>query len=834
MNACNSLYSMRKALIAFFAALFLFCLPSCSAKEECSHKFTWHHHQAIKSTCTSNGVKEYYECPKCGFYTFSVPDNEPYVDYISYDISFLKNDDRYIPPLGHDFDSGVIVKEPTVFEAGEKLYFCRRCSTSKSEPILPLVYENIMFNSNNYLTLSGDVAFNDTNATSKSIETCIVNNTFYFKKGHLSIVLNTSGQCSDNGLLFGINDNSDVCGLLSYYYCFISKDGFFKLEKTSNGIKELLSSVDMLYYSPSASYEIEMFYSFGHISCYVNNQLFVNFYDSSPLVGTKIGFFYSDSNVSMSVIGFDDLESKDGLMDIRDNNIFRFGSFYNPYIRNSGYFIHKKEFKKGTIVRFLGDASKYKWALCQIVNPEILYSSDWNLYKNGVPYYVDSMWNTDENFSGLDSLTTAMTFDSFLCISIAKIDGSNLTQEELFNLPNYIGALNENNENKEQNELLLYSDCLFGNIYHWDTDTEVTLRLFRRIPINTLVVFEGDTSKYKWSVIEKNNCYDKYTSTEIATKNIFDSRWNIDNNASPAFLNSRNYLVSHDSVFLDLIIASRDSTSMKSFKLESIFDYFTITNNKWDAQIDNHSAITYINHRGYSIEAPENTMCAFKLSKRNSFSYVETDISFTKDGIPVLLHDDTINRTARLEDGSEIDEIIRISEITYEDVRNYDFGIWKGEAYSGEKIPSFDEFVSFCASENIHPYIELKDTVPINTIKTCIDIVAKHGMIRKCTWISFSKERLAAVVFHDKEARLGLLTSYYKRDSLSILNSLKNSFNDTFLDQLYIDIEYTSKLCSSSGIPIETWTIDNYEIVKQLPAYISGVTTNCLNPLLVS
>ena len=49
-----------------------------------------------------------------------------------------------------------------------------------------------------------------------------------------------------------------------------------------------------------------------------------------------------------------------------------------------------------------------------------------------------------------------------------------------------------------------------------------------------------------------------------------------------------------------------------------------------------------VNHKGYNTLAPENTLPAFELSAQKGYQYVETDISFTKDGVPVLLHNSNI------------------------------------------------------------------------------------------------------------------------------------------------------------------------------------------------
>ena len=70
-----------------------------------------------------------------------------------------------------------------------------------------------------------------------------------------------------------------------------------------------------------------------------------------------------------------------------------------------------------------------------------------------------------------------------------------------------------------------------------------------------------------------------------------------------------------------------------------------------------------IAHRG---GIPENTLSAFRLSKTNGASGVEVDLSFSKDGYPVLLHDDTVERTSNGQG--------RVEELTLEQLRELDFG----------------------------------------------------------------------------------------------------------------------------------------------------------------
>lgn len=78
-------------------------------------------------------------------------------------------------------------------------------------------------------------------------------------------------------------------------------------------------------------------------------------------------------------------------------------------------------------------------------------------------------------------------------------------------------------------------------------------------------------------------------------------------------------------------------------------------------------------HKGVSTENPENTMPAFVSAVEQGYKIIELDVGVTKDLKFVLLHDGTINRTARLANGGLIDEDVKIGDITYSEALKYDF-----------------------------------------------------------------------------------------------------------------------------------------------------------------
>lgn len=234
----------------------------------------------------------------------------------------------------------------------------------------------------------------------------------------------------------------------------------------------------------------------------------------------------------------------------------------------------------------------------------------------------------------------------------------------------------------------------------------------------------------------------------------------------------------------------------------------------------NTETVKSINHRGYCYEAPENTLSAFRLSKKKGFECVECDVSFTSDGYAVLLHDSTVDRTSN---GSG-----SIDAMTFAQVRALDFGSWFSSAYAGEKIPTFEEFITLCKHLGLHPYIELKAGTETQ-IKGLVDIVKRYGMKGKVTWISFSSEYLAYIKAVDPKARLGFVVGAVSASTITtIKRTLQTGQNEVFVDCAYGKATEAAQLCSDADIPLEVWTVNDKTALLNLDAYVSGFTSDNL------
>ena len=233
-----------------------------------------------------------------------------------------------------------------------------------------------------------------------------------------------------------------------------------------------------------------------------------------------------------------------------------------------------------------------------------------------------------------------------------------------------------------------------------------------------------------------------------------------------------------------------------------------------------NSNVKSINHRGYKT-APENTLSAYRLSKAKGFDIVECDITLTSDGIAVLLHDDTIDRTSN---GTGT-----ITDMTLEEVRAYDFGSWRGVEYAGEQIPTFEEFIALCRNIGLHPYIEVKPSGGFtqDDVDTLVDTVKKYGMHGKVTWISSGSAELQLIKTADPTARLGFVSgSSVEPWVINVIKSLKSDTNEVFIDAYYTITAESVTTCLSENIPLEVWGATSTEHIIDSNHYISGFTTD--------
>ncbi|HEX2514267.1 MAG TPA: glycerophosphodiester phosphodiesterase family protein, partial [Chloroflexota bacterium] len=104
-------------------------------------------------------------------------------------------------------------------------------------------------------------------------------------------------------------------------------------------------------------------------------------------------------------------------------------------------------------------------------------------------------------------------------------------------------------------------------------------------------------------------------------------------------------------------------------------------------------------HRGASAEAPENTLAAFRLALQQGAPAVECDVHLSADGYPVVIHDETVDRTTNGKGA--------VGGLTRAALQGLDAGSWRGPRFAGEPIPTLEETLELCAGR-ARLFIEIK------------------------------------------------------------------------------------------------------------------------------
>ena len=110
-----------------------------------------------------------------------------------------------------------------------------------------------------------------------------------------------------------------------------------------------------------------------------------------------------------------------------------------------------------------------------------------------------------------------------------------------------------------------------------------------------------------------------------------------------------------------------------------------------------------IAHRGYALRYPENTLPSLRAAIEAGARYLECDVQMTKDGVPVLLHDSDLWRTARVEKNvldMTLDEVLRVE--VNEDER-------LGHRFSGVGVPLLGELADLLGEHpEVQAFVEVK------------------------------------------------------------------------------------------------------------------------------
>lgn len=217
-----------------------------------------------------------------------------------------------------------------------------------------------------------------------------------------------------------------------------------------------------------------------------------------------------------------------------------------------------------------------------------------------------------------------------------------------------------------------------------------------------------------------------------------------------------------------------------------------------------------IAHRGASKDAPENTLPAFMLAYEQGAEAIETDVHLTKDHVPILMHDERVNRTTN---GKGY-----VKDFTYKELKQLDAGSWFSNPFTGTQLISLEEFLNWVQFKPLNLQIELKNNnIHYTHLESIVyELLCEYRLINRTTLSTFNPNSILEMKGFNEPIQIAFLTSRRKRN-------LIQSIKDIGANALHINYRLLSPRlvneCYQAHIPIRVYTVNQVDQMKRCFQY---------------
>lgn len=241
-------------------------------------------------------------------------------------------------------------------------------------------------------------------------------------------------------------------------------------------------------------------------------------------------------------------------------------------------------------------------------------------------------------------------------------------------------------------------------------------------------------------------------------------------------------------------------------------------------------------HRGYSAVAPENTLPALAAGVLAGATFIEFDVRTTADGVPVVIHDRTVDRTT---DGSG-----KVWELTLDEVAALDAGSWFSPAYAGVRIPLLSEVLSLlrphaalapsaaeagvtpAEADRVELLLEIKPPATLEQVKNIIGQVADIGLLGRTVVQSFDPAIVRLVGEAAPDVRRGLLRDGFDTEQVAVARELGIVYCNPSMTAVLGAPETVAEL-ADVGVAVMPWTANDVSLWPDLAeAGVAGLISD--------
>lgn len=224
-------------------------------------------------------------------------------------------------------------------------------------------------------------------------------------------------------------------------------------------------------------------------------------------------------------------------------------------------------------------------------------------------------------------------------------------------------------------------------------------------------------------------------------------------------------------------------------------------------------------HRGYSGRFPENTMLAFREAEKTGCYGIELDVQTTKDGVVVIIHDETLERVS---DGKGF-----VRDYTYEELKKFNVAqLWDGR-YGVQEIPTFEEYCAWVRGTKLVTNVEIKSGVFYyeELEEKTVALIKKYGLEGRMLLSSFNHLSIVKTKKLAPEMAVGALLDHQG------LGNAGYYCHEYGFDCYHPGIkglnQATVDNCRKYGITVNVWTVNDMGDLERIDGWgCDGAITN--------
>jgi glycerophosphoryl diester phosphodiesterase len=210
-----------------------------------------------------------------------------------------------------------------------------------------------------------------------------------------------------------------------------------------------------------------------------------------------------------------------------------------------------------------------------------------------------------------------------------------------------------------------------------------------------------------------------------------------------------------------------------------------------------------LGHRGAPLDAPENTLRSFALALRRGADGVELDVRRARDGVPVVIHDDTLRRTFGVDERVDQHPWSALQRLT------------------DAQLPSLAQAAAWAASAGAWLNVELKEA---GAEAATLQVLREAGLLSRCFLSSFDPAVVEEVGRLDPEVPRFLLVERWHEDAQEAL--ARSGAHGVCLE-VGAASALNLEVLRNDDLPVVVWTVNDRDRIHELlAAGVAAVITN--------